>query len=171
MWRSALLGAQITGNESPDADQEEVEAASDAQRVRRIREAIQLDRVRLEQARADQPQRQELFDLLAKGIAAWKADQQKKMLLNSKKTGDPEQRASLEREISKLDDDLELLRAQSEQVFSAPRSLRQQIEVLEKKIERERRTVDVRRRGQRRRRQGGSVLIRASPGATRRDTR
>ena len=135
-------GAQIPGNESPDADQEEVEAASDAQRVRRIREAIELDRVRLEQARADQPQRQELFDLLAKGIAAWKADQQEKRL-RLEKTGDPEQRASLEREISKLDDDLELLRAESEQVFSALTIVRQQIQVLEKKIEREQRTVDV----------------------------
>ena len=135
-------GAQITGNESPDADQEEVEAASDAQRVRRIREAIELDRVRLEQARADQPQRQELFDLLAKGIAAWKADQQEERL-RLEKTGDPEERASLEREISKLDDDLELLRAQSEQVFSALTIVRQQIQVLEKKIEREQRTVDV----------------------------
>ena len=135
-------GAQIPGNESPDADQEEVEAASDAQRVRRIREAIELDRVRLEQARADQPQRQEVFDLLAKGIAAWKADQQEKRL-RLEKTGDPEQRASLEREISKLDDDLELLRAESEQVFSALTIVRQQIQVLEKKIEREQRTVDV----------------------------
>jgi small conductance mechanosensitive channel len=135
-------GAQIPGNESPDADQEEVEAASDAQRVRRIREAIELDRVRLEQARADQPQRQELFDLLAKGIAAWKADQQEKRV-RLEKTGDPEERASLEREISKLDDDLELLRAESEQVFSALTIVRQQIQVLEKKIEREQRTVDV----------------------------
>ncbi len=135
-------GAQITGNETPDAVQEEVEAASDAQRVRRIREAIELDRVRLEQARADQPQRQELFDLLAEGIAAWKADQQEKRL-RLEKTGDPEERASLEREISKLDDDLELLRAQSEQVFSALTIVRQQIQVLEKKIEREQRTVNV----------------------------
>ena len=135
-------GAQITGNETPDAVQEEVEAASDAQRVRRIREAIELDRVRLEQARADQPQRQELFDLLAEGIAAWKADQQEKRL-RLEKTGDPEERASLEREISKLDDDLEMLRAQSEQVFSALTIVRQQIQVLEKKIEREQRTVNV----------------------------
>lgn len=134
-------GAQITGNETPNADQE-VEAASDAQRVRRIREAIELDRVRLEQARADQPQRQELFDLLAEGIAAWKADQQEKRL-RLEKTGDPEERASLEREISKLDDDLEMLRAQSEQVFSALTIVRQQIQVLEKKIEREQRTVNV----------------------------
>jgi len=133
--------AQNTVQESPDAAQEAVEAASDAQRVRRIREVIEFDRARLEQARADQPQRQALFDQLAEVIEAWKADQQEKRL-RLEQTSDPEKRESLEREIAKLDDELKLLRAQSELTFSALTTVRQQIEVLEKKIEREQRTVD-----------------------------
>jgi small-conductance mechanosensitive channel len=135
------VGAQITGQQSPDAAQEAVEAASDAQRVRRIREVIEFDRARLEQARADQPQRQALFDQLAEVIAAWKADQQEKRL-RLEQTSDPEKRESLEREIAKLDGELDLLRAQSELAFSSLTTVRQQIGVLEKKIEREQRTVD-----------------------------
>jgi len=135
------VGAQNTGQESLDAAQEAVKAASDAQRVRRIREVIEFDLTRLEQARADQPQRQALFDQLAEGIEAWKADQQDKRL-RLEQTSDPEKRASLEREIAKLDDELELLRAQSELAFSSLITVRQQIGVLEKKIKREQRTVD-----------------------------
>jgi len=135
------VGAQNAGQASPDASQEAVEAASDAQRVRRIREVIEFDRARLEQAVADQPQRQALFDKLAEAIEAWKVDQQEKRL-RLEQTSDPEERASLEREIAKLDDELELLRAQSELAFSALTTVRQQIGVLEKKIEREQRTVD-----------------------------
>jgi len=135
------VGAQITGQQSPYAAQGAVEAASDAQRVRRIREVIEFDRARLEQARADQPQRQALFDQLAEVIAAWKADQQEKRL-RLEQTSDPEKRESLEREIAKLDDELNLLRAQSELAFSSLTTVRQQIGVLEKKIEREQRTVD-----------------------------
>jgi len=135
------VGAQITVQQSPDAAQEAVEAASDAQRVRRIREVIEFDRARLEQARADQPQRQALFDQLAEVIAAWKADQQEKRL-RLEQTSDPEKRESLEREIAKLDGELDLLRAQSELAFSSLTTVRQQIGVLEKKIEREQRTVD-----------------------------
>jgi len=135
------VGAENTAQENSDAAQESVEVASDDQRVRRIREVIELDRERLEQAKADQPQRQALFDQLAEGIEAWKADQQDKRL-RLEQTSDPEKRASLEREIAKLDDELELLRAQSELAFSALTTVRQQIEVLEKKIEREQRTVD-----------------------------
>ena len=135
------VGAQNTGQKSPDAAQEAVEAASDAQRVRRIREVIEFDRAKLEQARADHPKRQELFDQLAKGIEAWKANRQEKKL-RLEQTSDPEKRAGLEREIDKLDDELELLRAQSELTFSALTTVRQQIGVLEKKIKREQRTVD-----------------------------
>jgi len=135
------VGAQSTVQETPDAAQEAIEAASDAQRVRRIREVIEFDRARLEQARADQPQRQALFDQLAEVIAAWKADQQEKRL-RLEQTSDPEKRESLEREIAKLDGELDLLRAQSELAFSSLTTVRQQIGVLEKKIEREQRTVD-----------------------------
>jgi hypothetical protein len=92
--------------------------------VRRIREVIEFDRARLEQARADQPQRRALFDRLAEVIEAWKADQQEKRL-RLEQTGDPEKRVSLEREIAKLDDELELLRAQSELAFSALTTVRQ----------------------------------------------
>jgi len=44
------LWAQSAGQARPDASQETVEAASDAQRVRRIREVIEFDRARLERA-------------------------------------------------------------------------------------------------------------------------
>ena len=64
------LWAQSAGQARPDASQEAVESASDAQRVRRIREVIEFDR------------------------------------------------ASLERAIAKLNDELELLRAQSELAIS-----------------------------------------------------
>jgi small conductance mechanosensitive channel len=137
----APVGAENTAQENSDAAQESVEAASDAQRVRRIREVIEFDRARLEQAKADQPQRQALFDQLAEVIAAWKADQQEKRL-RLEQTSDPEKRESLEREIAKLDDELDLLRAQSELAFSSLTTVSQQIGVLEKKIEREQRTVD-----------------------------
>jgi len=136
------VGAQNTVQESPDAAQEAVEATTDAQRVRRIREVIKLDLTRLEQTRLDQPRRQELFDRLAEGIEAWKGDQKEKTL-QLEQTSNPEKRASLERDIAKLGDELELLRAQSELAFSALTMVRQQVEVLEKKIEREQRTLDV----------------------------
>ena len=137
----APVWAENTAQESLDAVQESIEVASDDQRVRRIRKVIEFDRARLEQAKADQPQRQVLFDKLAEGIEAWKVDQQDKRL-RLEQTSDPKKRANLEREIAKLDDELELLRAQSELAFSALTTVRQQIEVLEKKIKREQRTVD-----------------------------
>ena len=137
----APVEAKNTVQENSDAAQESVEVVSEDQRVRRIRKVIELDRARLEQAKADQPQRQKLFDQVAEGIEAWKADQQDKRL-RLEQTSDPEKRASLEREIAKLDDELELLRAQSKLAFSALTTVRQQIEGLEKKIEREQRTVD-----------------------------
>jgi len=137
---SAPASAQDTGQASLDAGREAVEAASDAQRVRRIREAIELDRQRLEQAKTDEPQRLALFDRLAEGIASWKADQQEKRV-QLEQTSDPEARARLELEIAKLDDELGLLRRQSELAFSALTTVRQQMEVLEKKIQRETRTV------------------------------
>ena len=90
------LWAQSAGQARPDASQETVEAASDAQRVRRIREVIEFDRARLEQARADQQERR----------------------LRLAQTSAPEKRASLERAIAKLNDELELLRAQSELAIS-----------------------------------------------------
>ena len=136
------VGAQSTVQETPDAAQEAVEAASDAQRVRRIREVIEFDRARLEQARSNLPQRQALFDQLAEAMETWKADQQAKRL-QLEQTSDPEKRESLENEIAKLDDELELLRAQSELAFSSLTTVRQQIPNLEKKIEREQRTLDV----------------------------
>ena len=136
----APVWAENTAQESSDAVQESIEVASDDQRVRRIRKVIEFDRARLEQAKADQPQRQVLFDKLAEGIEAWKVDQQDKRL-RLEQTSDPKKRANLEREIAKLDDELELLRAQSELAFSALTTVRQQIEVLEKKIKREQRTV------------------------------
>lgn len=111
------LWAQSAGQARPDASQETVEAASDAQRVRRIREVIEFDRARLEQARADQPQRQDMFDLLAEVIELWKADQQERRFRLAQ-TSAPEKRASLERTIAKLNDELELLRAQSELAIS-----------------------------------------------------
>ena len=136
------VGVQSTAQETPDAAQEEVEAASDAQRVRRIREVIEFDRARLEQARSNLPQRQALFDQLAEAMETWKADQQAKRL-QLEQTSDPEKRESLENEVTKLDDELELLRAQSELAFSSLTTVRQQIPNLEKKIEREQRTLDV----------------------------
>ena len=137
----APVWAENTGQESTDAVQESIEVVSEDQRVRRIREVIELDRAWLEQAKADLPQRQALFDQLAEGIEAWKVDQQDKRL-RLEQTSDPEKRANLERKIAKLDDELEFLRAQSELAFSALTTVRQQIEILEKKIEREQRTVD-----------------------------
>ena len=137
----APVWAENTVQESTDAVQESVEVVSEDQRVRRIREVIELDRAWLKQAKANQPQLQTLFDQLAEGIVAWKEDQQDKRL-RLEQTSDPEKRATLERKIAKLDDELELLRTQSELAFSALTTVRQQIEVLEKKVEREQRTVD-----------------------------
>ena len=129
----APVWAENTVQENLDAAQESVEVVSDDQRVRRIREVIELDRARLGQAKVDQPQRQALFDQLAEGIEAWKEDQQDKRL-RLEQTSDPEKRANLERKIAKLDDELEFLRAQSKLAFSALTTVRQQIEILEKKI-------------------------------------
>ena len=137
----APVWAENTVQENSDAVQESVEVVSEDQRVRRIREVIDLDRAWLKQAKADQPQRQKLFDQLAEAIEVWKEDQQDKRL-RLEQTSDPEKRANLERKIAKLDDELEFLRAQSELAFSALTTVREQIEILEKKIEREQRTVD-----------------------------
>lgn len=138
---TASVWAEDTGQKVSDAAQESVEVASEEQRVRRIREAIELDRERLELANADQPQRQALFDQLTEVIATWKVEQQENSLL-LEQTSDPEKRANLERIIAKLDNELELLRTQSELALLALTTVRQQIEVLEKKIEREQHTVD-----------------------------
>ena len=74
----APVWAENTGQVNSDAVQESVEVVSEDQRVRRIREVIDLDRAWLKQAKADQPQRQKLFDQLAEAIESWKEDLQDK---------------------------------------------------------------------------------------------
>lgn len=137
----APVWAENTDQVNSDAAQKSVEVVSEDQRVRRIREVIDLDRAWLKQAKADQPQRQRLFDRLAEAIESWKEDLQDK-ILRLEQTNVPDKRVSLESKIAKLNDELEFLRAQSKLAFSALTTVRQQIEVLEKKVERELRTVD-----------------------------
>ncbi|MBW2510297.1 MAG: hypothetical protein JRE81_16830, partial [Deltaproteobacteria bacterium] len=124
-----------------DAD-EPIEAASDATRVVRIRQVITLDQERLTWLRGELRSRKRWFEELASMLENLDADRAEKNAaldaLGAEPGEESEQAAALQRELNELDEDFALLEKQTDLALGAEKIIREQIEALESKLEKER---------------------------------
>jgi small conductance mechanosensitive channel len=124
-----------------DAD-EPIEAASDATRVVRIRQVITLDQERLTWLRGELRSRKRWFEELASMLENLDADRAEKNAaldaLGAEPGEESEQAAALQRELDELDEDFALLEKQTDLALGAEKIIREQIEALESKLEKER---------------------------------
>jgi small conductance mechanosensitive channel len=118
-----------------------VEAASDAKRVVRIRQVISLDQQRLRWLRSEFRARARWFEQLAKGMGEIAEERNEKReeleALEADPEADPEEAAALREELKELDEDHALFDTQTDLALTAEKTVRDQIEALEKKIEKD----------------------------------
>ena len=119
------------------------ELMTDADRVIRIENIIRLDQDKLEALRIDLAEHEQLFQETAKDVLAAEAsletlDQSLEALAEAP---DPQRRAELETSRDRVEALSEVLREFSDLLFTSENSMRKQIQALEKKIEREKRTL------------------------------
>lgn len=118
-----------------------VEAASDAKRVVRIRQVIALDQQRLRWLRSELRARTRWFEDLAKGMGEIAKERNEKReeleALEADPEAGPEGAAGLRAELEALDEDHALFDTQTDLALSAEKTVRDQIEALEKKIKKE----------------------------------
>ena len=124
--------------------EEDVDLTSDVERLLRYERVKELDQAKLETVRKELEEQQELFDAI--GSATYQLsielEEKKKSLDELGEAGDPEERSLLETAIGDLETDLGFYRTQSDLELTTETNLRQQIESLEKKLEREQRAID-----------------------------
>jgi small conductance mechanosensitive channel len=124
------------GIEEPPA-----EAASDAMRVVRIRKVITLDKQRLGWLRSELRSRARWFEALAEGMGEIAQERNEKReeleALEASPEADPEEAAARRAEIEELDEDHALFDTQTDLALSAEKTIHEQIEALEEKIEKD----------------------------------
>ncbi|MDH4016101.1 MAG: mechanosensitive ion channel, partial [Actinomycetota bacterium] len=135
--------ADVESNAS--VEEAPVVAASEATRVVRIEGVIDLDRKKLAELEASIAERQGFFDDLADRVRSLDEDLSAKRarLDEIGESDDAGERTRVEAEIAELEEEQVLVRTQSELAFASLATIREQIEALEKKIEREQRALDV----------------------------
>ena len=118
-----------------------VEAASDAKRVVRIRQVIALDQQRLRWLRSELRARNRWFEALAKGMGEIAEERNEKRetleALEADPEAGPEEAAGLRAELEALDEDHALFDTQTDLALSAEKTVRDQIDALEKKIKKD----------------------------------
>ncbi len=118
-----------------------VEAASDAKRVVRIRQVIALDQQRLRWLRSELRARSRWFEGLAKGMGEIAEERNEKReeleAVEADPEAGPEEAAGLRAELEALDEDHALFDTQTDLALSAEKTVRDQIEALEKKIKKD----------------------------------
>ena len=134
--------------ESQDAEGAEdapVEAATDADRILRSVRVIELDRLKLAELQQELEEKQAVFRQLGEdtlGIESELEEAQAKLA-----ELDPAESAGeigeLETTIERLEENQDLFKTQLDLEFTAESTIREQIEALEKKIEREERAVNL----------------------------
>ena len=122
----------------------DVNLLSDVERLLRYERIKELDQAKLETVREGLEEQQELFDALGTETYELSIDleEKNKALEELGEAGDPEERSALETAIRDLEMDLEYYKVQSDLELTTEANLRQQIESLEKKLEREQRAID-----------------------------
>ncbi len=130
----------------PGADRpiEEVDFMLDAERLLRHERVIELDRAKLDEVRLDLEKRQSFFDALAEMTTGVILEliEKKEELEGMGEAVDPAERTVLEATVAGLEVEAELFKTQSDVALTAEATIRQQIEALEKKLEREQRAID-----------------------------
>ena len=147
---TALAQAEMPSPESrqgastADLPEESVDLVSDVEQLLRHERIMELDQAKLDEVRLDLEKRQSTFDALGEATyaRAVEVEAKGKELQDLGATGDPEARSVLEATIQDLETDLELYKTQSDLALTAESTIRQQIEALEKKLERHQRAVD-----------------------------
>ncbi|MGB5703156.1 MAG: mechanosensitive ion channel domain-containing protein, partial [Polyangiales bacterium] len=124
-----------------DADSGVPEAASDAKRVVRIRRVITLDKQRITWLRGELRERSRWFEQLATDMeqVGGERNQQRAKLeeLEANPDSDPEAVTRLRAELEELQQDFDLFETQTDLALKAEKTIREQIEALEKKIAKE----------------------------------
>ena len=123
---------------------EEVAPISAAERLLLRDRAIELDRAKLEEVQRELETRQAFFDVLGKQTQelAIVLEEKRNQLEELGETADPEEVSALEAEIAEVETQLRFMTVQTDLSLTAENTVRKQIEALEKKLEREQRSID-----------------------------
>ena len=132
--------------DAPEAESTagDADLLSDVERLLRYERVKELDQAKSEAVRRELEEQQKLFDAI--GAATYELsielEEKKKELEELGEAASPEERSLLEAAIGDLERDLEFYKAQSDLELTTETNLRQQIESLEKKLQREQRAID-----------------------------
>ncbi len=133
------------GTGGTEADATPPEAASDAKRMVRIRQVIELDSQHLRWLRSELRSRDDWFERLAAGMAeiAKERNEKKEKLeaLDADPESDEEEAEALRAELKELDVDYGLFDTQTDLALTGERAVREQIGALEEKLAIEKRAL------------------------------
>lgn len=137
------------GESIAKATEDASDLLSDIERLLRHERIMELDQAKLAEVREELTEREKFFNALGEETfnLALQVEEKRKDLASLGERGDPEKRSALEVTIQELEADLELFKTQSDLELTAEKTIRQQIESLEKKLERHRRAADALRGG------------------------
>ncbi len=127
-----------TGAESEIGEELPAGAASEAKRVVRIRQVVELDKQRLRWLRSELGSRTRWFEDLAAGMAEIAAERnvkrEKLEALEADPQSDPAQVAALRAEVDELQEDYTLFDTQTDLALKAEKTIREQVDAMEAKI-------------------------------------
>ena len=143
----ADAGADADADAGTDADAdagtpEPTEAATDAKRVVRIRRVIELDKDRIVWLKTELRERTRWFEDLAEALTETGKERNEKRaeleVLEADPEADPEEVEKLRGDVEDLQEDYELLETQTDLALAAEKTIRKQLDALEKKLVKER---------------------------------
>lgn len=127
-----------TGAESEIGEERPAGAASEAKRVVRIRQVVELDKQRLRWLRSELGSRTRWFEDLAAGMAEIAAERnvkrEKLEALEADPQSDRAQVAALGAEVDELQEDYTLFDTQTDLALKAEKTIREQVDAMEAKI-------------------------------------
>jgi small conductance mechanosensitive channel len=145
-WRHAirllLIVASLMAVGAPAFAQEEISEADQAIRIKKV---IELDTARLEELKRDLVQREAAFQEMIDEIASKEAKQlqTQEKLAEAEASNDADTVNRLNVEIDARKEMIELVRKQSEVDFNTEKTVREQLQALENKIEEEKAALEV----------------------------
>jgi small conductance mechanosensitive channel len=134
-------GSSANGQAEKDAPSGDESPAviTDAERLLRVEQVIQLDMERISKLRSDKQEREDLFDELAAELEFLKTSRAEKtsQFEELKAAGDLDEASSLEAEVAKLEQQYQRLLKQTDLTYQSAKSLGDQIRSLQEKIEKD----------------------------------
>lgn len=126
------------------AEEEPVAAISGAGRILLRDRAIALDQAKLEEVRLELEKRQSFFNRLGRQTQdlAVALEEKRKQREELGEAAGPEEISALEAEIAELETQVGFMTVQTDLTLTAENTVREQLAALEKKLERERRSID-----------------------------